>query len=150
MHLTRRSFFAVSAAVVTPSAIAQTRPPALPADLVKEFVIAGHGNLERVKELLEREPGLLNASWDWGGGDFESALEGAGHMGNREIALYLIGKGARMSIFQAAMLGQLDVVKAILAADPSQRDAKGPHGIPLLVHAEKGGAEEVVRYLKGL
>jgi hypothetical protein len=37
------------------------KPPPLNPDLVKEFVIAGHGNLEKVKQMLEKEPGLLNA-----------------------------------------------------------------------------------------
>jgi len=30
-----------------------------------------------IKKLLEREPLLLNASIDWGGGDWETALGGA-------------------------------------------------------------------------
>lgn len=125
------------------------KPVALAADLVRDFVIAGHGELERVKSMLEKEPRLLNASWDWGGGDFESALEGAGHMGNREIALFLISKGARPSIFQAAMLGDLEVVKALLTAHPELKEAKGPHGITLLAHAKQGGkkAEAVFEFL---
>src|SRR5688572_22084759 len=71
----------------------QEKKPPLGSDLVKEFVIAGHGNLEKTKLLLEAAPSLLNASYDWGNGDFEEAIEGAGHVGNREIALYLISKG---------------------------------------------------------
>jgi hypothetical protein len=39
------------------------------------------------------------------------------------------------------MLGDLDVVRAILAAHPEARDALGPHGIPLRAHAEAGGEE---------
>ncbi len=27
------------------------------------------------------QPALLNAAWDWGGGDFETALAGAAHRG---------------------------------------------------------------------
>jgi hypothetical protein len=49
----------------------------------------------------------------------KTALEGAGHMGNKDIANFLLSKGARMNIFCAAMLGRLDVVKAILSAFPS-------------------------------
>ncbi len=33
------------------------KKPALDAKLVEEFVGNAHGNLERVKELLEQEPG---------------------------------------------------------------------------------------------
>lgn len=41
---------------------------ALKPELVKEFVIAGDGNLEKTKQMLEGTPALLNASWDWGNG----------------------------------------------------------------------------------
>lgn len=81
----------------TPPNEKQTRmneqPPALHPDLVKEFVTAAHGKVDVVKKMVEEHPSLLNATWDWGGGDFESALEAAGHMGDREIALFLIEKG---------------------------------------------------------
>src|SRR6185369_9628185 len=72
-----------------------TPNPALPIELVKDFVIAGHGNFDKTKQLLEQEPTLLYATFDWGNGDFETALEGAGHTGNKAIANYLIEKGAR-------------------------------------------------------
>ncbi|MEK7254764.1 MAG: ankyrin repeat domain-containing protein [Bacteroidota bacterium] len=129
------------------------RPPKgdpLADDLVKEFVGVSHGNFERVKELLEQEPRLLNATWDWGGGDFESGLEAAGHVGNREIAAYLLAKGARMNIFCAAMLGHLDIVQATLTAYPDLKTSKGPHGLMLLHHAQRGGeqAKHVLAYLE--
>src|SRR6266705_556018 len=68
------------------------KPPALDRDMVKEFVIAGHFDLDKVKQMLAKEPGLLNATWDWGGGDFEMAIGGAGHMGRPDIANYLISQ----------------------------------------------------------
>ncbi len=128
------------------------KPPALQSDLVKEFVIAGHGNFDRVKELLEQQPGLLNATWDWGGGDFETALGGAGHMGRKDIAEFLLNKGGRMDIFVATMLGKLEVVKALLAAYPEILKSKGPHGLTFLHHAKKGGEEAlpVLKYLESL
>ena len=127
------------------------RPPALDPDAVREFVIAGHGDLEAVRTALDEEPALVNACWDWGGGDWETALGGASHMGEREIALFLLERGARIDIFAAAMLGYGDVVRALLDARPELRNAKGPHGIPLVVHAEKGGeqAREVLALLAG-
>lgn len=130
----------------------QNRPPALPSELVKEFVIAGHGNLDRTKELLAQEPGLLNAAWDWGGGDFETALGGAGHMGRKDIAEFLLSKGSRMDIFVATMLGKLDIVKTMLTAYPELIHAKGPHGLTFLHHAKKGGDEAlaVLKYLETL
>jgi len=128
------------------------KPPAVNHELVKEFVIAGHGNLERVKEMLAQEPGLLNATWDWGGGDFETALGGAGHMGHKDIAEVLVNKGSRMDIFVATMLGKLDIVKAMLAAYPGLIHSKGPHGLTFLHHARKGGEEAmaVLKYLESL
>jgi len=117
------------------------KKPALEAKLVEEFVGNAHGNFARVKELLEAEPALVNATWDWGGGDFETALGAASHMGNKQIANYLLEYGARLDIFAAAMLGKLDVVKAALEAYPHLIDVPGPHGIPLETHAEAGGAD---------
>lgn len=126
----------------------------LPADKVKDFVIAGHGNIDKVKTMLQELPTLLYATWDWGGGDFETALEGAGHVGNKEIANYLIGLGARTNLFVLTMLGKTDWVKAYLEAWPTYLNARGPHGLTLLHHAQKGGegARELVDYLqtKGL
>jgi len=100
--------------------------------MVREFVIAGHGNLDRTRELLEQEPALINATWDWGRGDWETALGGASHMGNQPIAEFLLANGARMDVFCATMMGKIEIVGAFLADDPSVVDLKGPHGIPLI------------------
>ena len=115
--------------------------PALEAKLVQEFVSVAHSDLNRVKELLAQEPALVNATWDWGGGDFETALGAAAHMGRRDIAEFLLENGARLDIFAAAMLGKLDVVKAALNAYPESINTPGPHGIPLIAHAKAGGEE---------
>jgi hypothetical protein len=115
-------------------------PPIEPA-LVNEFVLKAHSDLDTVKSLLDQEPALLNAAWDWGGGDWETALGAASHMGRREIALFLLERGAPLDLFAAAMLGETDIVRAMLAAYPALVDARGPHGIPLRVHAEQGGEE---------
>ncbi len=117
------------------------RPPALDPDRVREFVIAGHGDLDAVHAALADEPGLLNASWDWGGGDLETALGGAAHMGRRDIALALLEHGARLDLFAAAMIGEVEIVRSLLDAFPAMLETRGPHGIPLLAHAEAGGAE---------
>lgn len=128
------------------------RPEPIKPEIVKEFVGAGHGKFDRTKEMLAEMPSLLNATWDWGGGDFETAIGGAGHMGNREIAEFLISKGARMDIFVAAMLGKLEIVRAMITTYPDLKSARGPHGISLLTHAQKGRAESlaVVEYLQSL
>lgn len=124
----------------------------LNAQLVKDFVYNAHGDLDKVKEMLEREPGLVNASWDWGNGDWETALGAAAHVGRRDIALYLLDKGARIDLFAAAMLGRLEIVKAIVRDDPSVIHSRGPHTIPLIAHAKAGKehAEAVVGFLESV
>ena len=126
--------------------------PVLEAKLVQEFVGNAHGDLNRVKELLAQEPALVNATWDWGGGDFESALGAASHMGRRDIAEFLLDNGARLDLFAAAILGKLEIVKAALAAYPELIKTPGPHGIPLIAHGKAGGADaaEVVKFLEAL
>jgi hypothetical protein len=128
------------------------RPDPLAAAIVQDFVRKAHADLNGTKALLAEQPSLLNATWDWGGGDFETGIGGAGHMGNRDIAEFLIGQGARLDIFVAAMLGKIDIVRALVTAWPGLVQSKGPHGIPLLRHARAGGdgAREVVAYLESL
>lgn len=126
--------------------------PALEVSIVQEFVGKAHGDLDRVQELLAQEPSLINATWDWGGGDFETALGAASHMGRRDIAELLLEHGARLDLFAATMLGKLEIVKAVLTAFPDAINIPGPHGIPLIAHATAGGdeAKEVLKYLESL
>lgn len=120
--------------------------------LVQDFVIYAHSELDMVKKLLEKEPALLNGTMDWGGGDWESGLGGASHMGRKDIVEYLLEKGARIDIFCAAMMGQLDAVKSFLTFQPKLIDARGPHGFSLHFHAQVGGkeAEKVLDYLQSV
>jgi hypothetical protein len=141
----------------TPPALADAKPvsdsfPTQPAELALEMVTVSHFSLERVRTLVEARPSLARAAWDWGFGDWETALEAASHMGNRAIAEYLISKGARPSLFSAAMLGQLDVVRAFCTAQPGIQRTRGPHSISLLAHARAGGAAAngVLKYLESL
>lgn len=128
------------------------RPPHHPRELVGEFVGASHGRFERVQELLAEHPTLLNATYDWGGGDFESAIGAAGHVGHKEIAKFLIEKGARTDIFVHTMLGDTAIVKPMLDRYPATVHTKGPHGISLLRHAQAGGedAEELKELIESL
>jgi hypothetical protein len=126
--------------------------PAQPPELVREMVTVAHFNLTRVKELVGAHPSLAKATWDWGFGDWESGLGGASHMGNRPIAEFLLSNGAHPSIFSATMLGQLDVVRAFIAAQPGIQRTPGPHSISLLAHAKAGGAgaRPVLEFLQAL
>jgi ankyrin repeat protein len=131
----------------------KVRGPREDLDTVWEFVRAGHNNLPRVKELLALDPMLIFSSWDWGkgdGGQWETALGGASHTGNREIAQYLLSAGARIDCFCAAMLGQRDVVLALLKADNSVAICKGPHGYTMLYHAAISGDLIIADALKAL
>jgi hypothetical protein len=121
-------------------------------DMVQEMVSVSHGNLTRVKQLVEAHPALARASFDWGFGDWEDALGAASHTGRYEIAELLIKNGARPTIFSAAMMGQLATVKAFTADSPGVQRVLGPHGITLLSHAKAGGdrARPVREYLESL
>ena len=123
------------------------RPHPLDSKLVGDFVRAGHSTLPKVKTMLAETPGLIHASWDWGNGDFESALGGAAHMGNREIALHLLNAGARIDAFTAAMLGETNLVAALIRCSPAVANARGPHTLSLLHHAAQSGKVELAEII---
>jgi len=120
--------------------------------LVQDFIIYAHSEPDLAKKLLDKEPALLNAAMDWGGGDWETGLGGASHMGRRDIVEMLLTRGARIDIFCAAMMGRLDAVRSFLALQPALIDARGPHGFSLHFHAQVGGkeSEEVLDYLQSV
>ena len=119
-------------------------------ELVFNFVKNAHSNFDITKNMLTENPALLHAAHDWGKGDFESALGAASHTGHRQIVEYLLSKGARINIFTAAMLGELDIIKQFLTKYPDLILAKGPHGLDLIHHAKVGdeAALPVLEYLK--
>jgi hypothetical protein len=129
------------------------RPPRQDLETVQSFVRLSHSdqNMNRVAEMIAREPQLVYAAWDWGGGDWETGLGGASHIGSRKMARLLLEKGARIDAFCAAMLGERAVVTALLAANPAVASSRGPHGHSLLYHAAISGdtamAEAVVGHL---
>ena len=115
---------------------------------MREIVGASHGNFARVREAVERQPALARASVDWGFGDWETCIDAAAaHVGNKPIADLLLTHGARPTIFGGDD-GQLDTVKAFVAARPGIQKTLGPHGINLMSHARAGGADAaaVVQY----
>lgn len=165
-NVPRRAFLSLSALGVSMFAVkAWGQAPPLPyaisgADalpqqdpgLVKDAVGASHGNFARIRELVEKQPAMARASIDWGFGDWETCIDAAAHVGNKPIADFLLTNGARPTIFSAAMMGQLDAVKAFIAAKPGIQKTLGPHGITLMAHAKAGGpdAAAVVQYLATL
>jgi len=142
---------AAAAAMLPSRSEAQTEMPArLDLDLVKEWVAKAHTrNIDAMKELLKKEPGLMFSSWNLGAGDWESALQAAAHTGSRDMALWLIDNGARLDLMATTMLGQLNALKAACEAFPKSIETRGAHGIPLLSHAIYGEAQakDVLHYL---
>ncbi len=118
-------------------------------DQIRDFVGKAHADIDYVRAALAQHPSLVDAAWDWGDGDWETGLGAASHIGRRDIAELLIEHGGEMTIFAAAMLGDLETVKSILARDPKAIHRSGSHGIPLDRHAFVGGRENavVVKYL---
>ena len=124
----------------------QTNTP-LSTDLIREFVIAGHGNMEKVRKMLEENPELLNASYAWSETDHETAVQGAAQVGNVPLATYLLEQGAPLELSTAAMLGQREEVERRIRDKPENINSKGAHGIPLLPHAVWSGDLELVQFL---
>jgi hypothetical protein len=114
------------------------RYPSIDDEIVAEVVGVSHFNLERVRELVDNRPELARATWDWAFGDWETALGAASHVGRRDIAGYLMSKGARPDIFTFAMMGHYDTIRTMIESTPGVESIPGPHGISLLQHAKAG------------
>jgi uncharacterized protein len=121
--------------------MAITQDPAQ--EVIDEFVGVSHGNFARVKELLEQYPALVHARATWG----ETPLGAAAQTGQREIAEYLLSRGAALDICTAAMLGMTDQVAAMLQADPGQAQALGAHDIPVMYYPALHGYKEIAEVL---
>jgi len=125
--------------------LVQTQQQRPSIEQIREFVIAGHGNLEKVRQMLAENPQLLSASYQWNDNDRETAIQAAAQVGNAQVARYLLDNGAPLEICTAAMLGQRDEVERRLEEDPRSASATGAHGIPLLPHAVWSGNLELVQ-----
>ncbi|HEY1012935.1 MAG TPA: ankyrin repeat domain-containing protein [Herpetosiphonaceae bacterium] len=121
-------------------------PTELPQELVEQFVIAAHGDLGRVQELYAVHPGLLDATWQKLD---ETAIQAAGHTGQRRIAEFLLAEGAPLNVYAAAMLGLRDRVAAFLEREPALAATPGVHGISLMFHAAMSGDPAVAELVLG-
>lgn len=138
------------------------RYPSMDDTMVSGIVGASHGNFDKVKQLVKERPELAGAAWDWGFGDWETALGAASHVGRRDIAEFLIANGARPDIFTYTMMGMLKSVQEIIETVPGIQTHNGPHGITLLQHAKNrlenkeitssdaDNVKKVIAYLEGL
>jgi hypothetical protein len=112
--------------------------PHIDPEIVSEVVGKSHSDLEGVKKLVDKRPELARSVWEWRFGDFESAIGAASHVGRRDIVQYLMGNGARPTIFTFGMMGSYEVVKSMIDSYPGIQKTMGPHGISLLDHAYIG------------
>ena len=125
----------------------QQEEEVLTEDQIEAFIVAAHGNLPRVREMLILHPGLLNARHYWTETDSETAIQAAAQTGSVPVVEYLLERGAPLEICTAAMLGRKDVVQHMLDEDPGLIEARGAHGIPLMPHAALGGNVELAKML---
>ncbi len=122
----------------SPATPLHDRYPAIELTIASEVVGVSHFNLDRLKQLVDPRPELAKANWDWGFGDWESAIAAASHVGRKDIVDYLISKGAVPTIFTYAVLGHYATVKAMISSYAGIQKNLGPHGITLLQHAKTG------------
>ena len=147
----KKTVLAAGAVSVPTFIIAQDRS-ILSIEEIQEFVFAAHRDLEETKRIIENKPLLLNCTNQGKRGDFETAIGGASHMARRDIADLLVGKGARLDIFNHAFLGYTDLVVKLVKDFPHLLNAPGPHGFTLLHHAQAGENTKLEEWLlsKGL
>ncbi len=95
-----------------------------------------HGNLKRVKELLDLAPDLIDAMNAVDPSQVDETPQGAAaHTQSEEILKCYLDRGVRADIFMLAALGEAERVTQRLHDDPHLIHAKGSHGIPLIAHA---------------
>jgi ankyrin repeat protein len=111
--------------------------------VVDECVGSAHGDLDRVRQLVELHPGIVNARASWN----ETPVEAATQLGRRDIIEYLLDRGAPLDIFTACVLGRADVVADELARDPSLAVARGVHELPPLYFAAIGAQPAIAKLL---
>ena len=111
--------------------------------VVEELVGNAHGNLVRVRELLDAHPTALNLRAPWN----ETAVEAATQMGNKPILELLIARGAPVDFFTACVLGRAEHVAAELVDDPGRANARGVHELPALYFAAIGGSTAIADLL---
>lgn len=109
-----------------------------------ELVLASHGNLAKVQELVQTRPELINqpgVGEDFGG---ETPLAAASHTHNRAIAETLLAHGAEHDISTAVFMDDRPRVEAFLRVNPEMAKTPGIHDIPLLSFATTAEMAELL------
>jgi uncharacterized protein len=135
----------VNTASARPSSLCGTFSAVMGPDqaLVDECVGNAHGNLERVRELVDAHPELVGARASWN----ETPVEAAAQTGDRAIIGFLLEKGAPLDFLTSCVLGREDDVRERLAADPTLARIRGVHGLAPLYFAAVGGSVAVAELL---
>jgi len=101
------------------------------------------GNLSRINQLLETNPGLANSKSKNG----VSALLLALYHGRQDIALVIATKKPMLDIFEASVLGNLQQVKNLIDQEPSLVNSYSPDGFTPVALAAYLGQKDVTQYL---
>jgi hypothetical protein len=120
-------------------------PAGITDEQMRAIVLPAHFDLDEVKRQVEADPRLVHVRYK----QFDEApIEAASHVGNRDIAEYLLGRGARFKIHCAVMLGMYESTVAFLDASPELVTRPGAHNLPLMYHAAHGGDIRILELLQ--
>ncbi len=101
------------------------------------------GNTARVKQLIENNPSLLDAKHVTGATGILFAL----YTGHQELAELLAQRKHDLDIFEAASLGRMEQMRALVKRDRELVNAYSPEGFTALQLAAYLGQEEAVDFL---
>jgi hypothetical protein len=102
------------------------RASRLDRDAIDDFVHIAHTAPMAAITKLNRNHALATAVSSWG----ETAVQAASHLGHRKLIARLAQCGAKLDVFAAAAMADLNMVSSMLASGP--KDLCGVHDLPLL------------------
>jgi uncharacterized protein len=107
----------------------------------QEFIDAAtHGDVAKVKEMLQADPSLAGAKDENG----LSVILKATYYGQRAVVEALLASGIQLNLFEAAATGQAARVRALIEADPALVNSYSPDGFAALSLAAFFGHPETV------
>ena len=107
------------------------------------FEAISAGNSAVVKTLLDSDPALASAQ----NGSGVSAVLMSIYSGRREICELLLSHGAALELYDAAAVGERNVVEHFVEDDPTRARSFSPDGFPVVALAAVFGHMDIVRYL---
>ncbi len=111
---------------------------------LSEFLdVVSKGEYDKVAEMLEADPSLVDSQNDRG----MSAIILATYCGQKRIVNLLVSKGARLSIYEASAVGDLNAVIRALEREPSLLNSYSKDGFPPLGLASFFGNADIARFL---